>query len=358
MDKTTRVVVGMSGGVDSSVAAGLLVQAGYQVTGIMLRLWSEEGVQAGNRCCTPDAMGLARRVAQKLGIPFYVVNAKEAFRNQVVEQFIQGYRAGVTPNPCLTCNRQIRWQYLYEWADALGAQYLATGHYARIRHEANGFTRLLKGQDADKDQSYALSYLRQEQLAHTLFPVGEYTKAEVRAMAREMSLPSANRADSQDLCFISGKDYHRFLRQTAPEVNKPGPIVNQRGEILGTHEGLAFYTIGQRKGLRIAAPEALYVIDKDLTTNRLIVGVKAELGKRELVAGGVNWLAGTPPTESVFKAKVKIRYRADYFDGTVQLIDEHRFRVEFDGQLRDITPGQAAVLYNGEECLGAGIIEI
>lgn len=349
------VVVAMSGGVDSSVAAALLVEQGYRVIGMMLRLWSEEGKEDQNRCCTPDAMALARRVAAKLGIPFYAVDVREKFKEVVVSHFLEGYASGITPNPCLKCNRYIRWGTLYEYAQSLGATWFATGHYARLRRLESGEVQLLRGVDVEKDQSYVLSVLPQEQLRHTFFPVGEYHKPEVRELARRFGLPVANRADSQDLCFLAGGDYRDFLSRHAPEVSRPGVIVNRQGEILGEHQGLAFYTIGQRKGLGIAFPRPLYVLEKDVVRNRLVVGEEHELGRSTLIAERVNWISGQPPVSPI-QVEVKIRYKAREAHGVVIPLTPDRVKVEFDHPLRDITPGQQCVFYQGEICLGGGTI--
>jgi len=350
-----KVVVAMSGGVDSSVAAALLVERGYEVVGLMLRLWSETGREDQNRCCTPDSIMLARRVAARLNIPFYTLDVKEPFRSTVVEAFLQGYAAGVTPNPCLICNREIRWGILLQQALNLGAEYLATGHYARLRVLEDGRIQLLRALDLGKDQSYVLSVLGQEQLKHTLLPIGEFTKTQVRELARQYNLPVAERPESQDLCFLAGQDYRDFLVRYAPEAVRPGPIVNRRGEVLGEHQGLGFYTIGQRKGLGIASGRPLYVIEKDLENNRLIVGGAEELGKTILYADAVNWILGEPP-DGVFRADVKIRYTATPVSGTVYVINPRRVKVIFDQPVRDITPGQRAVFYQGEVVIGGGTI--
>ena len=297
----------MSGGVDSSVAAALLVEQGYHVIGMMLRLWSEPGTEDENRCCTPDAMALARRMAAKLGVPFYAVDVQERFREVVVQSFIDGYVRGVTPNPCTSCNRQIRWGFLMDRARAFGADYMATGHYARLRSEGEHI-HLLRGMDPAKDQSYVLSVLTQEKLKHTLFPIGEYPKPQVRELARQFDLPVADRADSQDLCFLANHDYRGFLARHAPQSVQPGKIVTTTGDVIGEHQGLAFYTIGQRKGLGIAAPDPLYVIKKDLQANILVVGPEADLGQRELNAAEMNWIAGEPP-QRPFECRQKFGIR-------------------------------------------------
>ncbi|HVU15024.1 MAG TPA: tRNA 2-thiouridine(34) synthase MnmA, partial [Phototrophicaceae bacterium] len=288
------VVVAMSGGVDSSVAAALLVERGYDVIGMMMRLWSEETAAGGaaNRCCTPDQMADARRIADKLGIPFYVLDTKEVFRKTIVQFFIDQHRLGVTPNPCMECNRHIRFEWLLNNALALDADYLATGHYARIAQGEDGKFLLKSGLDEHKDQSYVLSVMGQAQLSKVMFPVGEYAKTEVREIAAKFGLPTASKKDSQDLCFLGDNDYRRFLRDYAPEVMNAGPIVRQDGEVVGEHAGLANYTIGQRRGLGVFGAEPLYVIGMNAAQNTLIVGTVDELGSGELTAKRVNWVSG------------------------------------------------------------------
>jgi tRNA-uridine 2-sulfurtransferase len=357
MKKATRVVVAMSGGVDSSVAAAMLHRQGYEVIGMMLRLWSEPGTESQNRCCTPDSMALARRVAAQLDIPFYVIDAKQIFYDHVVSYFKQGYLQGDTPNPCLVCNQQIRWGFLLQHALKLDAEYMATGHYVRLRQAETGEVQILRAVDDRKDQSYVLHVLNQEQLKHALFPLGEHTKGEIREMARSFGLPVASRPDSQDLCFLGRGDYRSFLRRNLPEVQEQGAILDVEGQPLGLHEGLAFYTIGQRKGLGIASPVPLYVVEKDRSSNTLIVGPKEALGKNSFQAQQLNWVSGKPP-QAPFRAEVKIRYKAAYAWCTVTPRGEDRVQVELDEPLRDITSGQAAVFYDGDICLGGGIITL
>lgn len=375
------VVVAMSGGVDSSVAAALLVRQGYPVIGMMMRLWSESGCEADNRCCTPDAMAQARRVAAILGIPFYAVDAQQPFYQQVVTYFTGSYLQGNTPNPCLVCNRHIRWGFLLQRALALGASHMATGHYVRLGQDEQGRVQVRQAIDERKDQSYVLHVLDQEQLQHALFPLGEYTKPQIRQMARELGLPVAERPDSQDLCFLGNQDYRAFLQRHAPQVENPGPIRTRDGQELGRHHGLAFYTIGQRKGLGLSSEKPLYVLAKDRANNVLIVGELEGLGGSELVAGGVNWIAGAPPAAgpgqgdcqagwlgpmpaapatagtAPFRAQVKIRYKAIPAAAWVTPLGADRFHARFDQPLRDITPGQAAVVYQDDICLGGGIIQ-
>jgi len=349
-----NVAIAMSGGVDSSVAAALLRERGYEVTGLMLGLWADPDAEFENRCCASNAVALARRVAEQLAIPFHVIDASELFREAVVAPMIAAYARGRTPNPCLDCNRRVRWGFLLQHALALGADYLATGHYARIRKTAAGF-ELLRGVDGSKDQSYVLASLGQADLARTLFPLGEMPKTEVRERARGLNLPVAERPDSQDLCFIPDRDYRRFLKKYAPESFIPGPIVSRRGDVLGEHPGLAGFTIGQRKGIGVASPRPLYVLEIDPARNTLIVGPAEELGHRALRAENSAWVAGEPPA-GAFPSQVKIRYTAREESAVATVAEDGSVRVRFERPLRDITPGQAAVFYRSEVCLGTAII--
>ncbi len=356
-----RVIVAMSGGVDSSVAAALLVEQGYEVAGMMMRLWSEPRAAGSgpnspfvNRCCTPDQMADARRIADQLNIPFYVVDVQDYFRQTIVQFFIDEHALGRTPNPCLECNRQIRFTYLLNRALALDAQFLATGHYARL-DRVHGRYRILKSADEQKDQSYVLHMLTQAHLAHLLFPVGGYTKPQVRELARKFGLPVANKQDSQDLCFLADGDYRRFLREYRPALADPGPIMTEDGRTLGQHQGLPFYTIGQRKGLGVSANEPLFVLRKEPVKNALVVGSRERLGRRTLIARQANWIAGAPPAESI-QAQVKIRYKAKGVDAEVRVVGDGRVRVHFHQPVFGVTAGQGAVFFQGDECLGGGII--
>jgi tRNA-specific 2-thiouridylase len=359
----TKVVIAMSGGVDSSVAAALLKQQGYDVVGMMLRLWSEPGKENSNRCCTPDAMALARLVAARLDIPFYAIDAKEIFHSTVVKYFLEGYGQGMTPNPCLVCNRIIRWKFLLDHALAIGADFLATGHYARLTTKSirtsentlNDQFLLSKAVDRTKDQSYVLHVLNQEQLKRAKFPLGDYKKVEIRNLANQFGLPTASRADSQDLCFLAGENYREFIIRNSPESHKPGDIVNKDGKLLGKHQGLSFYTIGQRKGLGLSSLEPLYVLSKKVENNILIVGPEKELGQSDLIVKDVNWISGKPPN-NVFRSEVKVRYTARQAWAEISLIKGGEVLVRFDEPQRDITAGQAAVFYKGDIVLGGGPI--
>src|SRR5690348_17572796 len=333
----TRVVVGMSGGVDSSVAAALLQEQGYDVVGIMLRLWSEPATDetdeeaettAENTCCSLESMADARRVAAHLGIPFYVVNVEQPFQQTIVDYFYDEYLAGRTPNPCLRCNRYIRFTLLLERALALGADYLATGHYVRVDDDpVTRLRRLRRASDVTKDQSYVLHVLSQYQMSHALFPLGEYTKPEVRAMAAERGLPVATKAESQEICFVAANDYRGFVRRYAEARGMPapesGPILDLSGRQLGAHSGLANYTVGQRKGLGIAAREPLHVLQLDGARNAVIVGPASALERDTFTVRQATWTRDTPP-DGPTPVEVKVRYKAPLVRGVVTPLPDGR----------------------------------
>jgi len=354
----TRVVVAMSGGVDSSVAAALLVDQGYEVLGIMARLWAEGPAigpnESANRCCTPGAVDDARRVASVLGIPFYLLNLEAMFKACVVDPFVSEYARGRTPNPCIVCNREIRFGRLMQHAMALDAGYLATGHYARVEQVA-GHVRLLKGVDSQKDQSYVLYSLGQEELKRVLFPIGHLTKGEVREIARRRHLPVADRAESMDLCFVRDGDCHRFLRECSSDLVHPGPILDTAGHEIGRHQGLAFFTVGQRRGIGLAARVPLYVIRLEPASNAVVVGPAEALGRQSLRVTDVHYPECESP-ESPMRVVVKIRYRSVPEPATWTDAGGRTAQVTFDQPVRDISPGQSAVAYSGDTVFGGGII--
>jgi tRNA-specific 2-thiouridylase len=348
----TRVAVAMSGGVDSSVAAALLAERGHEVFGLMLQIGSATP-ELANRCCSPRDIAMARRVAAAIGIPFYVLDAQEAFRLEVISLFLEGYARGVTPNPCLSCNREIRWGFLLGHAQAMGATHLATGHYARVSLEGPN-PLLLRGIDNRKDQSYVLSVLNAAQLSHTLFPLGELTKEEVREHARRLHLPVADRTESQDLCFLGGQDYRQLLASEGILSGEGGPIVDPDGRPVGRHHGLANFTIGQRKGLGIASPHPLYVLHKDPQSDTLVVGPREYLGRTAFSVAPISWISGEPPHPST-PLNVAVRYRSREVSCTIHMT-RGATEVRLAEALAEVAPGQAAVFYSGDVCLGGGTI--
>lgn len=363
----STVVVAMSGGVDSSVAAALLVEAGYTVVGITMHLWDFEGV-GGNihhesGCCSLSAMNDARMVCHRLGIPHYVVDFRDTFRETVIQDFIHEYARGRTPNPCVLCNVAIKWKALLWKVESLGGHWIATGHYARVRwDDTRARFVLLRGVDKDKDQAYALWRLPQDALSKTLFPLGSAVKEWIREKARALDLKTAGKRESQEICFVPDNDYARFLWEKGrvggrfPPTFGPGPIEDTRGHILGYHRGVAFYTTGQRKGLGIATGRPMYVTRIYPERNTLQVGGWDDLLGSELIARDVNWIAVEEPMEPV-RVEVQIRYRHMPAPALVFPEEHGAVRVRFNAPQRAITPGQSVVFYQGDMILGGGIIE-
>ena len=348
-----RVIVAMSGGVDSAVAAGLLVRQGYEVVGITMRLWTQadgEGRLHQKRCCGVEDIDDARAAADVLGIAHYVLNLEEEFGRRVVDYFVAEYARGRTPNPCLACNEHVKFRALLDRALALDADYLATGHYARIGTDAAGF-HLLRALDDAKDQSYVLYTLGPAELSRLIFPVGEFTKLEIRRLARDMGLPLYDKLDSAEICFVPDGDYRAFLAGRLPR--RPGAIVDQAGGVVGGHDGVARYTIGQRRGIgAFGAKRFVTGIDPEL--NRITIGEEDDLLARRLWADAPGWVAGAPPADE-FEALVKVRYKSPPAPATVR-VHRDEIEVEFRRPLRAVTPGQAAVIYDGERVIGGGTI--
>jgi tRNA-uridine 2-sulfurtransferase len=358
-----RVVIAMSGGVDSSVAAALLVEQGYDVIGITIKTSNYEEV-GGNvfndsSCCSLEGINDARLVASKLNFPHYVVDFTEQFKKEVIDNFTNEYLAGRTPNPCVICNRKIKWEELIKKALALNAQYIATGHFAKVSyHEKRKRYILSKGKDESKDQSYALWGLTQESLSKTIFPLGELTKIEVRELARKFGLKTASKGESFEICFIADNNYERFLKEQVPNLENKvggGDIIFE-GKVVAKHRGYPFYTIGQRKGIGTAFGEPVYVTEIDATNNTIKLGREEDLLHKGLIANQINWISVADIQEGL-RVLVKIRYKDEGSNGVPQRIDSDRIRIIFDDPKRSITPGQSVVMYDGNEIVGGGIIE-
>lgn len=354
-----KVVVGMSGGVDSSVAAWLLKEQGYEVIGVTMQIWQDEDeteIEDNGGCCGLSAVEDARRVAQHLDIPYYVMNFKQEFRKHVMDYFVEEYLNGRTPNPCIACNRYVKWEALLQRSLAIGADYIATGHYARIERLQNGRLALRTSVTAAKDQTYALYNLTQQQLAHTLMPAGAYTKEEIRKMAQELGLPVAHKPDSQEICFIPDHDYAAFIdREAAGRVPEQGNFILADGTVLGRHKGITHYTIGQRKGLGIALGEPCFVTDIRPESAEVVLGKNEDVFSSVLYGNKINYMAAAD-FDSPREAVAKIRYSHAGESCLLEKVGEDRIRCSFRRPVRAVTPGQAVVFYDGEYVLGGATI--
>ena len=359
----SRIVLAMSGGVDSSVAAWLLREAGHEVLGLFMRHGQEleAGTSARHKqgCCSAADAADARRVADMLGIAFYAVNFQQEF-SRIVDYFVESYTAGRTPNPCIVCNTWLKFGKLFEYADSVGAEFVATGHYARLATADDAQIALCRARDSSKDQSYVLFGIRRALLARLKFPLGEHRKEEIRRIAGRLGLGVADKRDSQEICFVPDQDHARFVRQRRGKVETSGEIVTTDGTVVGRHPGLEHFTIGQRKGLGIAFGEPRYVVRIEPDSRRVVIGTKDELARSQLTAAESNWLIDEPAhltTTGPLECQVKIRYRSRPVEATVEALPEGRFRVDFSEPVYGIAPGQAAVCYDGDRVLGGGWIE-
>ena len=358
-DSAKTVVVAMSGGVDSSVAALLLHEQGCRVIGITMKLWDYDLVGGNDHhesgCCSLDSFMDAQMVCSTMGVPHYILNFSEQFHREVVQDFVDEYLAGRTPNPCVRCNTRIKWKALYEKARELGAEYLATGHYARVVHNQDSDRyEIHRAMDRNKDQSYALWGLDQKSLAHTIFPLGEWTKPQVRQLAKKYQLPTAEIKESQEICFIPDNNYHRLIQDRQKEIT-PGEMVDTEGSVTGSHHGYPFYTIGQRRGLGGGFKRPMYVVDIDAKQNRIFIGNKDALNAHELLVDQVNLISLAEIAQPI-KALIKIRYNDTFHSGTVIPVGGQELRIVMDEAVRSVTPGQSAVFYTGDMLLGGGLI--
>ena len=359
-----KVVVGLSGGVDSSAAAWLLKEQGYDVIGVTMQIWQEEDSRTQEEnggCCGLSAVEDARQVAWKLGIPHYVMNFRKEFEDHVIRYFTDAYMVGKTPNPCIACNRFVKWEALLKRSLELGADYIATGHYARVEQLPGGRFALRRSVTEAKDQTYALYSLTQRQLAHTLMPVGAYSKDQIRQLAEEIGIPVANKPDSQEICFIPDHDYARFIESYTGRRMPEGNFVDEKGQVLGRHRGISHYTVGQRKGLNLSMGRPVFVTEIRPETNEVVIGGGDQVFSSELTCSQVSWMAAEglsywPPGQPA-RAKAKIRYSHKGAACTLEDAGEGRLRVVFDEPQRAITPGQAVVFYDGEYVLGGGVID-
>lgn len=352
------VVVGMSGGVDSSVAAYLLKEQGYNVIGITMQIWQQEdscAIENNGGCCGWSAVEDARRVCDKLNIPHYVMNFRDVFKRTVIDDFVDEYISGRTPNPCIRCNRFVKWEALLDRSLEIGADYIATGHYAKIRQLPNGRYAVTKSVTDKKDQTYALYNLTQEQLSHTLFPIGEYEKNEVRQIAEDIGLAVAHKKDSQEICFIPDNDYGRYLKDSGAILPPTGDFVDTQGNVMGTHKGIHEYTIGQRKGLGISAPAPLYVCDIDVEKNHVVLGNDKDVFGSILLCNNLNYMGIEHFTDGQM-VSAKIRYGSKEEMCRLSYMEDEVLQCEFVNPVRAITPGQAVVFYDNDVILGGGII--
>ena len=349
-----RALIAMSGGVDSSVAAFLMKEKGYDCIGVTMKLYDNEdiGMEREKTCCSLSDIEDARSVAVKLGIPYYVFNFKDDFKEKVIDPFIRSYQCGMTPNPCIECNRHLKFEHLYQRAKALQCDVIVTGHYARITKDETGY-HLLKGKDGSKDQSYVLYSMTQDQLAHTCFPLGEYSKNEIRQIAQEQGFFNADKRDSQDICFIPDGDYHKFIEETTGEKSVPGDFVDQEGNVVGQHKGYYCYTIGQRKGLGISAPKPYYVTEICPKENKVILGSNEDLFRSHLKADDFNWIENVDSDEIV---KARIRYHQEEKEAKIKALDNGMVEIDFLEPQRAITKGQAVVVYRKDAVVGGGTI--
>ena len=358
MENKKKVVIGMSGGVDSSVAAYLLKEAGYDVIGVTMQIWQdeEEYVQEENGgCCGLSAVDDARRVACKLEIPYYVMNFKDTFRKNVMDYFVSEYLQGRTPNPCIACNRYVKWEALLKRSLDIGADYIATGHYARVVQLENGRYTLKKSATAAKDQTYALYNLTQYQLEHTLMPVGEYTKEHIRKIAEDIDLQVANKPDSQEICFIPDNDYASFIEAETQKVIKEGNFIDLEGNVIGTHKGITHYTVGQRKGLNLSMGKPVFVVEIRPETNEVVIGDNEDVFRSVLYANNLNFMT-IEDLEGEMEVTAKIRYSHSGARAIIKKVKEGIVECKFVELQRAITPGQAVVFYDGEYVVGGGTI--
>lgn len=353
-----KAVIGMSGGVDSSVAAYLLKEAGYDVIGVTMQIWQKEDEDTASEnggCCGLSAVDDARRVAQMLGIPHYVMNFRREFDEKVIQYFMREYLAGRTPNPCIACNRYVKWESLLERSMQIGADYIATGHYARIAQLANGRYAIRRSATAQKDQTYALYNLTQEQLAHTLMPVGGYEKSRIRRIAQEIGLSVAHKPDSMEICFVPDQDYAAFIRENSGQEIPEGNFVTTDGTVVGRHRGITHYTVGQRKGLNLSMGRPVFVVELRPETNEVVIGDSREVFTDRLVCSDLNFMS-VPDIETELAVTAKIRYNHQGTKAVVRRLDRDLAEVVFEEPVRAVTPGQAVVFYDGEYVAGGGTI--